>query len=126
MFTDEMGSQLGMTRSHARSLKGHRACGTMIRNRGTNTTSIGAIRPTQVQASFVFEGTTDQSACMTFVSEVLVPTLVPGQIVVIDNLGSHRVKAVGEAIESSRSLCPALPSSTPSRSVGRRSDPFSA
>lgn len=100
VFIDEMGSQLGMSRSHARSLQGQRACGTMIRNRGTNTTTIGAISLTQVQASFVFEGATDTLAFMTFVTEVLVPTLVPGQIVVMDNLGAHRVKAVREAIEA--------------------------
>ncbi|MDX2007464.1 MAG: IS630 family transposase [Meiothermus sp.] len=91
---------MGMTRTHARSLKGQRACGTMIRNRGTNTTTIGAISLTQVQASFVFEGRTDKCAFMTFVSEVLIPTLTPGQVVVMDNLGAHRVKAVREAIEA--------------------------
>jgi transposase len=100
VFVDEMGSQLGMTRTHARSLKGQRAHRTMIRNRGTSTTTIGAISLTQVQASFVFEGATDKLAFMTFVTEVLVPTLQPGQIVVMDNLGAHRVKAVREAIEA--------------------------
>ena len=100
VFVDEMGSQLGMTRTHARSVRGQRVCGTMIRNRGTNTTTIGAISLTQVQASFVFEGGTDKFAFMTFITEVLVPTLTPGQIVVMDNLGAHRVKAVREAIEA--------------------------
>lgn len=97
---DEMGSQLGMTRQYARSIKGQRASGVMMRNRGTNTTTIGAISLTQVQASFVFEGATDKHAFMTFITEVLVPTLQPGQIVVMDNLGAHRVKAVREAIEA--------------------------
>lgn len=100
MFVDEMGSQLGMTREYARSVKGQRANGTMIRNRGSNTTTIGAISLSQVQAAFIFEGATDKSAFITFITEVLVPTLVPSQIVIMDNLGAHRVKAVQKAIEA--------------------------
>jgi transposase len=99
VFVDEMGSQLGMTRQYARSMRGERAEGTTIRNRGSNTTTIGAISPTQIQASFVYEGATDKCIFMTFVTEILLPTLQVGQIVVMDNLGAHRVKAVQEAIE---------------------------
>lgn len=100
VFVDEMGSQLGMTREHARSVKGQRANGTMIRNRGGTTTTIGAISLSQVHAAFIFEGATDKSAFITFITEVLVPSLKPGQIVVMDNLGAHRVKAVQQAIEA--------------------------
>lgn len=100
VFVDEMGSQLGMTRLYARSPSGERASGTAIRNRGISTTTIGAISLTQVQAAFVFEGATDKHAFTAFVTEVLVPTLRPGQIVVMDNLGAHRVKAVQEDIEA--------------------------
>lgn len=99
VFVDEMGSQLGMTRFYARSTRGERAKGTMLRNRATNTTTIGAISLCEVQASFIFEGATDKSAFLTFVVEVLVPTLQPGQIIVMDNLGAHRVRAVREAIQ---------------------------
>jgi transposase len=88
-----------MTRQYARSPRGERANGTLIRNRCTNTT-IGAISLTQVQASFVFKGTTDKHAFITFVTEVLVATLQSGQIVVMDNLSAHQVKAVREAIEA--------------------------
>ena len=100
VFVDEMGSQLGMTRLYARSARGERAKGTSIRNRGSNTTTIGALSLTQMQAAFVFEGATDKLAFMTFITQVLVPTLQPGQIVVMDNLGAHRVKAVRQAIQA--------------------------
>lgn len=100
VFVDEMGSQLGMTRRYARSPEGERANGVAVRNRGTNTTTIGAISLAEVQAAFVFEGATDRHAFMTFITEALVPTLQPGQIVVMDNLGAHRVKAVRGAIEA--------------------------
>lgn len=95
-----MGSQLGMTRPYARSFKGQRAPGSTLRNRGSNTTTIGALNHTGIQAAFVFEGATDKAAFMTFITEVSVPTLQPGRIVVMDNLGAHRVKAVQAAIEA--------------------------
>lgn len=100
VFVDEMGSQLGMTRLYARSTRGERARGTMVRNRGCTTTTIGAINLNRVQAALVFEGATDKLAFMAFVTQVLVPTLEPGQVVVMDNLGAHRAKGVREAIEA--------------------------
>lgn len=99
MFVDEMGSYLGMTRLYARAPKGQRAHGTQIRNRGTNLTTIGALSLTGMQASLLFEGGTDKQAFLTFVQEVLVPSLTPGQLVVLDNLGAHRAKGVEEAVE---------------------------
>ena len=99
MFVDEAGSQLGMTRLHARAPRGQRAHGTQIRNRGTNLTTIGALSLTGMQASLLFGGGTDKQAFLTFVQEVLVPTLTPGQIVVLDNLGAHRAKGVEKAVE---------------------------
>lgn len=52
-----------------------------------------------MQASLLFEGGTDKQAFLTFVQEVLVPSLTPGQLVVLDNLGAHRAKGVEEAVE---------------------------
>ncbi len=100
MFVDEMGSQLGLRRLYARAPRGQRAHDTQIRNRGINLTTIGALSLKGMQASLVFEGATDKQAFLTFVQEVLVPSLRPGQIVVMDNLGAHRAKGVKEAIES--------------------------
>ena len=100
VFVDEMGSQLGMSRIYARAPKGQRALGSVIRNRGANLTTIGALSPTRMQAAMVFTGATDKAAFLTFIQEVLVPTLRPGQIIVMDNLGAHRVQAVQEAIEA--------------------------
>jgi len=95
-----MGSQLGMSRTHARSSKGERAYGTVIRNRGATLTTIGALSHSGIQAALVFNGATDKAIFLTFIKEVLLPTLKPGQIVVMDNLGAHRVKEVQTLIES--------------------------
>jgi transposase len=66
-----------------------------------------------MQASFAFEGATDKDAFVTFVHEVLVPTLSPGQVVVMDNLGAHKVKRVKEAIEAAGCLLIYLPPYAP-------------
>jgi len=100
VFVDEMGSQLGMSRLYARSPKGQRAHGSLIRNRGANLTTIGALSCTGMQAAMVFTGATDKTAFLTFIHQVLLPTLRPGQIVVMDNLGAHRARGVQQAIEA--------------------------
>jgi len=99
VFVDEMGSHVALTRLYARSPRGRRAYGTVKRNRGRNLTTIGAITLEGVQASFAFEGGTDGPAFLVFVRRVLVPSLRPGQTVVLDNLGAHKVEGVRQAIE---------------------------
>jgi transposase len=100
VFIDEIGSQLGMSRTYARSLSGERAYGTAIRNRGANLCTIGALSSSGIQASLVFSGATDKAMFLIFIKEVLLPTLKAGQIVVMDNLAAHRVKEVQTLIEN--------------------------
>ncbi|MBF6595619.1 MAG: nucleoside hydrolase [Thermaceae bacterium] len=67
---------------------------------GLNLTTIGALSCTGMQAAMVFTGATDKTAFLTFLHQVLLPTLRPGQIVVMDNLGAHRTRGVQPAIEA--------------------------
>src|SRR5207249_2149398 len=62
------------------------------------TTLISAIREEGVVASLVFEGATDAQAFQTYVEQLLVPALRPGDIVVLDRLAVHRQPAVARAI----------------------------
>ncbi|MCL6567541.1 MAG: transposase [Meiothermus silvanus] len=102
-----------MTRTHARSVKGQRSRRTMIRKRGDSTTTLGAICLTQVQAAFIFAGATDASAFMTCITEMLLLTLWPGQIVVMVNLEAHQVKAVRETIKTAGSTLKNTPPYSP-------------
>lgn len=108
-----MGRQLGMAPLYARAPRGTRAIGSNIRNRGANLTTIGALSLTGMQASFAFEGATDKEAFMTFVHELLIPTLKPGQVVVMDNLGAHKAKGVREAITAAACQLVYLPPYSP-------------
>jgi transposase len=77
------------------------------------TSLISAIRLDGVAAALLFEGATDEAAFLTFVREVLVPALRPGDIVVLDNLPAHRVKAVARAIRKGKAGVWYLPPYSP-------------
>ena len=61
-------------------------------------TFIAALRHDRIDAPFVFDGPINAELFILYVHQVLAPTLGPGDIVVLDNLGSHKSKAVRKAI----------------------------
>jgi len=99
VFVDETGSNLGMTRRYARSLKGSRAYNDAPYQRGNNLTLIGAMALRGMIGEMTLPGATDGSAFKTYVRQVLVPNLWPGACVVMDNLPAHKVAGVREVIE---------------------------
>lgn len=99
VFIDECGVNTAMRRTHARAPRGQRAVGSAPRNWKHNTTILGALSPQGVQAVMSLEAATDTLAFEAFIEQVLLPTLVPGQIVVLDSLSAHksaRAKALVE------------------------------
>lgn len=100
VFIDECGTNTSMTRSCGRSKKGTRAVYKVPRNRGVVTTLIGAITLEGLGAMMALEGGTTGAVFLAFVEQLLVPTLLPGDVVVMDNLGAHYATGVREAIES--------------------------
>ena len=90
---DESGVNLALTRLYGRAPRGERVIGAVPQNYGRNVTMLGALGVHGIQAVMTVEGATDTEVCRTYVRQVLGPTLVPGEIVVLDNLGVH--KAVG-------------------------------
>ncbi len=113
MWVDECGTHTSMTRTRARAPKGERAYGKVPRNRGKNTTLIASMTLSGMGASMVFEGATDAPAFEIYVEYFLAPTLKEGQIVVMDQLGAHRVKRVRELIEERGAFLWFLPSYSP-------------
>ena len=100
VFADESGTNLAMTRRYARAPRGARAHAAAPRNPGTNTTLIAALSLAGAGAAMTLPGAVDARAFAAYVREVLAPTLVPGQTVVLDNLSVHRDAAVRRAIEA--------------------------
>jgi transposase len=99
-FIDESGVNISMTRLYGRAPKGHRVCGHVPQNWGRNITMLAALSTTGVDATMTVEGATDTDVFCAYVSEVLSPTLVKGDIVVMDNLSAHKAQRVRELIEA--------------------------
>ena len=91
-----------MTRRYGRSPKGDRLYDAVPHGHWATTTMLGAIRLDGViePASLVYDGPTDAAVFLSYVEDCLAPALKPGDLVVMDNLSSHKVKGVVEAIQS--------------------------
>ena len=63
-------------------------------------TFLAALRHNRIDAPFVFDGPINGEAFQLYVQNNLIPTLKPGDIVILDNLGSHKGKAVRKAIRA--------------------------
>lgn len=77
------------------------------------TTLLGAIRRDEVAAVSSIESATDGPVFLSYVRQSLVPALRPGDVVVMDNLGAHKVKGVKQAIESAGARLLYLPPYSP-------------
>ena len=99
MFVDECGTHTSMTRLRARAPKGERAYGRVPRNRGRNTTLLASITHAGMGPSMAVVGSTKKAVFEAYVERVLAPSLRPGQVVVMDNLGAHRGERVRELVE---------------------------
>jgi transposase len=98
-FVDESGVDIAMTRLYGRAPRGERAVGSAPQNYGENVTMLGALSASGLAALMTVNGATDGEVFVTFVREVLAPTLREGDIVVLDNLGAHRSASAREAVE---------------------------
>jgi transposase len=113
VFLDESGVHLGMTRLFGRALSGERAHGSRPKNRGKNITMISAISVKEVLATLTYEGGTDIFAFMTFITQMLVPVLWVGAILLMDNLNVHLDRQVKEAVETAGAKVIFLPKYSP-------------
>ena len=99
MFVDECGTHTSMTRLRARAPRGERTYGRVPRNRGKNTTLLASMNHEGMGPSMAVVGSTTKAVFEAYVERILAPSLRPGQVVVMDNLGAHRGERVGEFIE---------------------------
>ncbi len=99
VFVDEMGTNTSLSPLYAWALEGERAYCSVPRNRGPNTTLLSSRSVEGMGPSLAVEGATNREVFETYVEEVLVPRLRPGQAVVMDNLSAHKGERVKELIE---------------------------
>jgi transposase len=100
VFLDESGAKTNMTRQYGRTLQGKRLFDAVPGGQWNSTTMIAAIRLEGVATAMITEGATNTLVFHGFVEQFLTPALRPGDIVVMDNLSSHKASCVIEAIEA--------------------------
>ena len=113
VIVDETGSNINLTPRYARSPRGKRAHGRIPRNTPANSTLIAAMTTEGMGAAMVLDGATDTLAFEVYVEHFLVPTLRPGQVVVLDKLSAHKGTRVRELVTGAGCELWYLPSYSP-------------
>src|SRR4051794_2764122 len=99
-FIDESSVKTTMTRRYGRAKCGHRLVAAVPHGHGKTTTFVGALRVDGLTAPLVIDGAINGELFLAYVEQVLVPTLQPGDVVIMDNLRVHKRAGVREAIEA--------------------------
>jgi transposase len=100
VFIDETWAKTNMTRTHGRAARGERLVAKVPHGHWQTLTFLAALRHDRITAPCVFDGPINGESFLAYVTEILVPTLAEGDIVIMDNLGSHKGRAVRAAIRS--------------------------
>ena len=113
VFIDETRAKTNMTRPRGRALKGQRVLASVPHGHWKTTSFLAALRTTGLTAPLVVDGAINGELFLGWVTGHLVPTLRPGDIVVMDNLGAHKVAGVREAITRAGARLVYLPPYSP-------------
>lgn len=113
VFIDETGTSTKMARRCGRARRGQRCRAPVPHGHWKTTTFVGALRLDRMTAPMVLNGAMHGPAFLAYVEQVLVPTLNPGDIVVMDNLPAHKPAAVRRAIEGIGAELRFLPAYSP-------------
>ena len=113
VFIDETGANTKMARLRGRAPRGQRLRAGVPHGHWKTTTFVGALRLGGMTAPMVLDGPMDGAWFLAYVEQILVPTLKPGDIVVLDNLPAHKGAAVREAIEAAGASLLFLPPYSP-------------
>jgi transposase len=109
IFIDETWIKTNMTRSMGRAERGKRVVGAVPYGCWHTTTFVAGLRHDGLVAPCVFNGAINGELFLAYVEQMLVLTLIAGDIVIMDNLSSHKVVGVSEAIEAAGASIRLLP-----------------
>ena len=128
VFIDETWTSTNMARTHGRCARGERLRAGIPHGHWKTTTFVAGLRIDGIAAPFVLDGPINRNAFEIYVAKVLVPELKPGDIVVMDNLSSHKgpaVRAMIAAVGASLLyLPPYSPDFNPIESMGGKIKEF--
>jgi transposase len=113
VFIDETWAKTNMAPLRGWSRRGSRLLAKVPHGRWKTTTFLAALRHDRIEAPWLIDGPIDGQSFATYVEQVLLPTLKPDDIVVIDNLGSHKGARVRRLIRASGAKLFFLPKYSP-------------
>ena len=113
VFIDETGANTKMARRYGRARRGQRVIGKVPHGHWKTTTFVAALRHDGLTAPLVVDGPMNGDVFLAYVQQQLVPTLRPGDLVIMDNLASHKKAGVREAVEAARAQLVYLPPYSP-------------
>lgn len=113
IFIDETWAKTNMTRLRGWAPSGRKLLAKAPQGHWRTLTFLAALRCDRIEAPCVIDGPINGESFLAYVEQILVPTLRPGDIVIIDNLGSHKGKAVRRAIRAAGARLFFLPPYSP-------------
>lgn len=113
MFIDETWASTNMARTRGRAPRGERLRAAIPHGHWKTTTFVAGLRNTGMVAPMVLDGPINGLSFQAYIDQVLVPELRPGDIVVMDNLGSHKRPSIRAAIEAAGANLLYLPPYSP-------------
>jgi transposase len=113
VFLDESWATTNMARRYGRAPRGERALDAVPHGHWKTTTIVAALRADGIAAPLVLDGALDGQSFLAYVRQFLAPVLRPGDVLVMDNLSSHKVAGVREAIEAAGATLRYLPPYSP-------------
>jgi len=113
VFLDETSINIGMTRLYGRAFGGDRVIEYVPDVRFDRTSLVSSMRLDGTIVPLAFEGTLNGSIFLAYIEQFLAPTLQEGDIVIMDNLSSHKVKGIEVAIEARGAYVLYLPAYSP-------------
>src|ERR1017187_930962 len=113
VFIDETWTSTSMTRRYGRAPRGQRCIASAPHGHWKTTTFVAGLRHHQFTAPLGAHGPMDGEMFLAYVRQFLCPTLRPGDIVILDNLSTHKVAGVKEAIAAAGATMLYLPPYSP-------------
>ena len=113
VFLDETWTTTNMARRYGRCLRGERLISAIPHGHRITTTFLAGLRCDGVIAPLVLDGAINGEIFLAYVKQFLAPALLPGHLVVMDNLPAHKVAGVREAIEAADAELRYLPAYSP-------------
>ena len=113
IFLDETWTRTNMTRLRGRAPRGQRLIATVPHGHWKTSTFLAGLRHDRIVAPLVLDGAINGRGFRAYVEQSLAPTLASGDIVIADNLGSHKVAGIRQAIEARGASLMFLPAYSP-------------